>query len=260
MHLAGNIFAVLGAAYLAVVVAMFILQRRLIYFPVKQLGLPASYGFRKAEAIEITTEDGHVITGWYAPPSSRKETIVYFHGNKGNIGNRAHKLIGFAKDGYGVLAVSWRGYGTSGGKPHEKGLLKDARAAIEWLAIPHEYIILYGESLGSGIPVLLTMLEAPYASMINMARKNYPWLPVQSILRDKFDSIRHIGSIQSPLLIIHGEADEIIPVANAKLLFEAAPEPKRLVLYPHAHHTDFSMEQILKPLADYILLKHDRNE
>ena len=258
MNVVISLLAFVGAVYLLLMVVMFVVQRQLIYHPVQNLGLPGSYGFVKAKHVQIQTVDGETITAWYAPPTTRKETIVYLHGNRGNIGNRTHKLIGFTKAGYGILALSWRGFGNSSGKPSEKGLLNDARAAIAWLQIPYESIIIYGESLGSGIavqiatefPAKLLMLEAPYVSMINMAQKSYPWLPVKWILRDRFHSIMHIEKIQSPLLIIHGESDDLIPAEHSKILFQAAPEPKRLVLYPHVHHTDFSMQQILQPLAE----------
>jgi fermentation-respiration switch protein FrsA (DUF1100 family) len=254
------IIAFLSIAYLLVVGVMFIVQRHMIYHPVRHLGVPESYGFIRAKQIELPTDDGHTIKAWYTPPTTRQETIVYFHGNRGNIGNRAHKLIAFAKEGYGVLAVSWRGFGGSTGKPSERGLLKDAHTAIKWLHIPHEQMILYGESLGSGVavqmateyPVSLIMLEAPYASIRGRAQELYPWLPVHYILRDHFDSISHISKIKSPLLIIHGENDEVMPVSHSKRLFEAAPDPKRMVLYPHVHHTDFSMQQILQPLAEVL--------
>ena len=270
MDLALTLLADVAGGYLLLMVGMFLLQRHMIYHPVRQLGAPASYGFIKAKQVEIHTDDGEKIKAWYAPPTTRKETILYFHGNRGNVGNRAHKLMGFAKEGYGVLALSWRGFGGSTGKPSERGLLKDAHNAMKWLDIPHEQIILYGESLGSGVavqiateyPVHLTMLEAPYASIRGRAQELYPWLPVQWILRDNFDSLMHISNIQSPLLIIHGESDDVIPVRDAQILFKAAPEPKRLVLYPHVHHTDFSMQQILHPLAEmekHIRQLRDRN-
>lgn len=270
MNLVLALLAFIAIAYLLVGAVMFLLQRHMIYHPVCHLGSPDSYGFVRAKQIEILTDDGVKIKAWYAPPTTRQETIVYFHGNRGNIGNRAHKLMAFAKDGYGVLALSWRGFGGSSGRPSERGLLKDAHTAIAWLQIPHEHIILYGESLGSGVavqmateyPAFLTMLEAPYASIRGRAQELYPWLPVRWILRDHFDSINHITDIKSPLLIIHGEEDEVMPVAHAKRLFEAAPDPKRLVLYPHIHHTDFSMQQILQPLAEmgnHIHRIHGRN-
>jgi fermentation-respiration switch protein FrsA (DUF1100 family) len=236
---------------------MFLLQRHIIYHPQKGMGKPESYGFIAAKQVEILTKDGERLIGWYAAPTTKSETIVYFHGNAGNLGDRAYKLNAFSEAGYGVFSVSWRGYGNSTGSPTEAGLMEDARAAITWLKLPPENLILYGESLGSGVALRmatefdarLVMLEAAYISVQKRGQELYPWLPVKYLLRDNFDSLHFIDKIHAPLVMIHGDKDAIIPVAHGKTLFQKAVQSKKIYIYDGVGHTDFSMEQILVPLA-----------
>lgn len=247
----------LGSFYAALIVLMFVLQRHIIYHPQQGMGQPADYGFVAAKQVEILTKDGERLIGWYAAPTTKSEIIVYFHGNAGHLGDRASKLRAFAESGYGVFSVSWRGYGNSTGSPSEAGLMEDARAAITWLKLSPENLILYGESLGSGVAVRmatefdarLVMLEAAYISVQKRGQELYPWLPVKYLLRDNFDSLHFIDKIHAPLVMIHGDKDTIIPVAHGKTLFEKAVQPKKIYIYEGVGHTDFTMEQILAPLT-----------
>lgn len=247
----------LGFAYLALMLLMFLLQRHIIYHPQKGMGKPESYGFIAAKEVEILTKDGERLIGWYAAPTTKPQTIVYFHGNAGHLGDRAYKLHAFAESGYGVFSVSWRGYGSSTGRPTEVGLMEDARAAIKWLKLSPENLVLYGESLGSGVAVRmatefharLVMLEAAYISVQKRGQELYGWLPVKYLLRDNFDSYHFIDKINAPLVMIHGDKDAVIPLSHGKTLFEKAVQPKKIYIYEGVGHTDFSMEQILDPLS-----------
>ncbi len=246
-----------GSAYFAIMLLMFLLQRHIIYHPEKNSGTPQENGFAAAQEVEILTKDGERLHGWYAPPTTKAETIIYFHGNAGHLGHRAYKLNAFAEAGYGVFSVHWRGYGSSTGRPTEAGLMEDARAAINWLKLPAEKLIMYGESLGSGVavrmanefPARLVMLEAAYISVQKRGQELYPWLPVKYLLRDNFDSYHFIDKINAPLVMIHGDADAVIPVSHGKTLLEKSVQPKKLYIYEGIGHTDFSLEQILAPLT-----------
>lgn len=248
-------FWLLGLYGLAVL-AMFLLQRHIIYHPVKGLGAPEANGFSAGQAVEILTQDGERLQGWHTRPTSRKETILYLHGNAGHLGDRAYKLKAFAEAGFGVLGISWRGYGDSTGSPTEAGLMADAQAAIDWLKLPPEQLILFGESLGSGVavrmasmqPARLLVLEAPYISVRRRGQELYPWLPVKYLLQDNFDSLEYIGKVKAPILLLHGAKDAVIPLAHGQQLFAAAPEPKHMVVYPEVGHTDFSLVQLLEPI------------
>lgn len=256
MGTALNFLIFIGTLYLLVMVGMFLFQRHLIYHPVKKLGPPQENGFSAGTQVEILTQDGERLRCWYVKPTSKLQTILYLHGNAGNLADRAYKLKAFAEAGFGVLAVSWRGFGDSTGSPSEVGLMQDARAAIHWLKVPSDQLVLYGESLGSGVavqmatefPARLTMLEAPYISVQKRGQELYPWLPVKFLLRDNFNSMKHIAHIHSPLLIIHGEKDAVIPATHGIALFNEANEPKKIILYPSVDHTSFSITQIIEPL------------
>lgn len=246
-------------AYGALLLGMYLFQRRLIYFPDRDLKSPEHYGFDEAKIVDIKTEDGETLHGWFAEGDADKPTVIYFHGNAGHIGARAERLKTLAQAGYPVLAVSWRGYGTSTGSPSERGLMLDSEAAVLYVmgkGIAPEDIIVFGESLGTGLAVhvgakhklRLVMLVAPYTSVRKRAQEMYPWLPVHWLIEDEFDSLTRAKKMQSPLLILHGEKDEIIPIHHAKELFEMVTTPKRMVSFPEVSHSDFPMERVLKEM------------
>ena len=165
-------------------------------------------------------------------------TILYLHGNGGHIGYRGDRVRPFIDAGFGVLLVEYRGYGGNPGRPSEQGLMSDARAALVFLntagALPAA-TVLYGESLGStvagaiaaeqaaaGQPVAALVLEAPLSSVSDVAAHHYPWMPVRWLLKDRFQAVARIAGVGAPVLIIHGEADEIVPIRHGRALFEAA--------------------------------------
>lgn len=223
---------------------------------------PAQYGLDGAEVISLRTADDITITAWYVPPPTPDSPVVaYFHGNAGNISGRSEKLALLKAQGLGIMAITYRGYGSSGGSPTEAGLYEDARSAMRYLLehnIAIDHITLYGESLGSGVavqmatefPVHALVLEAPYTSISRRAAERYPYIPVHWLLKDHFNSIAKIRQIHCPLLIFHGEKDETIPVVHGKRLFEAAKEPKTLHLYPEVDHTQFDLPEITRLTAE----------
>ncbi len=235
-------------AYAVVVAATFVMQRSLMYFPGKSLPpVPAPYAALPAE-----TADGLTLTGWYAPPAAPENgVIVYFQGNAGTIAERVGKAAPFLADGYGVLLAGYRGYGGNPGTPTEAGLLADGRAAVESVVaqgVPRTRIVLLGESLGSGIAVPLAaadtfagiMLESPFTSAADVGQRAYPFLPVQWLIKDRFDSLAVVEQLQAPLLLIHGERDATTSVTLGRRLFAAAPEPKTAHFLPNAGHNDLA--------------------
>lgn len=251
-----------GLAYVAFLFAMYQLQDRFLFFPEKDMLEPEEFGHPEFKPIGAVTRDKEKLLLWWKPPLPGYPVVIYFHGNAGHLGMRAEKLAAFADKGMGVLAVSWRGYGASTGVPSENGLYEDGRTAlalaIEYLDVPPEKVILYGESLGTGVAVLLgtltevgaVVLEAPYTSVLKRAQEKFPYLPVRLILRSVFDSISRIKDLHAPLLVLHGEKDEVIPVRHGRELLEAASEPKKGIFLPDTAHSDFSPQQ----LAEEVLL------
>ncbi len=225
-------------------------QRRLMYFPDRAVPDKIRSGVPEMETIRLRTEDGLSLLAWFRPPARPdKATIVYFHGNGGHIGYRGGKARPYLEAGYGVLLLSWRGYGGNEGEPSEEGFYRDGRAALDALAnrgTPADRIVLYGESLGTGVAVQMAterrlgalVLESPFTSITAVVAQHYWYLPTSYLVRDKYDSLAKIGRIGVPLLVVHGERDGLIPVSIGEELFAAAPEPKTIKIVPGACHNE----------------------
>ena len=226
------------AIYAVLVAVMYLAQRRLQYFPNTDFAAATSVGVPNIEQVSLKTSDGETLVAWYAKARPGKPVILYFHGNAGSIADRPRRITHYTAAGFGVLYVSYRGYGGSTGSPTEDGLVADGLAGYDWLiarGISADDIAVVGESLGSGVAVQVAgkrsiaalALEAPYSSITDVAAGHYWWLPVRLLLKDTFESISHIGDIKVPLLITHGTTDQVVPFELGRRLFEAANEPKR---------------------------------
>ena len=236
-------------AYGLLVGVMYVFQRSLMYFPDKSAIQPAHAGVPDMTVRTLTTEDGVELVTWYRPATAGRSTIAYFHGNGGHIADRAFRVRPFLDAGYGVLLLSYRGYGGSGGSPTEAGLYADGGAALTFLkddGVRSDHVVLFGESLGSAIAIHVAgeasvgalILEAPFTSAVDVGRAAYPFLPVAWLLKDRYLSIDKIAAIGAPLLIVHGEADRTVPVRHGRRLLEAAKAPKQGVFLPGAGHND----------------------
>jgi fermentation-respiration switch protein FrsA (DUF1100 family) len=237
------------AVYAAVGLAAYLGQRKLMYFPDTEHTEPAEVGLTGVVERMIDTPDGHRVVAWYGKARPGKPTLLYFHGNGGSLADRAPRIARFMDQGWGVYMMTYRGYGGSTGSPTEAANIADARLAYQALVregVPPKSIVAYGESLGSGIavriaaelPVAGVILDAPYTSIVDVAAQAYPFLPVRLLLIDRYDTTRSIGAIRAPLLILHGAHDGVVPVKMGRELARLAPEPKRLVVFPHGHHSD----------------------
>ena len=250
-------------AYLIMLAYLYVFQRHLQYFPDRsrpQLGLLVQLGVSE---VQLTTADGLSLLSWYLPPREGRPVILYFHGNGGNIGDRADRLQRFAREGYGVLLAEYRGYGGNPGAPTETGLYDDARAALDFLqaeGIAAGRLVLYGESLGSGVavhmaaqrPVAALILESPFTSAAAVAQYHYPFAPAALLLRDRYDSLSQIGSVKAPVLILHGGQDAIVPLRFDQALFDAAPEPKESLFVADAGHVNLDRFGGLRAVVSFI--------
>ena len=242
------------------------LENKTLYFPTREMEQdPDDFGL-KYEDTFITTGDGVNIHGWYFPSSEANGVILFFHGNGENISHRIDFAEFFLSRGYEVFLLSYRGYGRSEGKPSEKGLYDDARAAYEYLLNekskePND-IILYGFSLGgavaidlaSKVDVSLLIVESSFTSAVDMGKRLYPHLPVSRIMRQRYESIHKIDRINVPIMIIHSPEDEIVPFEHGEKLYEKAPEPKAFLetLGNHGETLHLTDEKYLKVLMDFI--------
>jgi len=259
--------AIAVAAYLCIITIMYVTQRNLMYHPDKNLGRPMDSGLPEMVAVNLTNDEGQKVVSWYKSASTNKPTLVYFHGNAGNIGDRHDKVRPFLDHGIGVMLVGYRGYGNNAGNPTEEGLYSDAALALDFLSrtgIMPDHWVLYGESLGSGIavemaqrigtvsPAAALILEAPFSSMADAGKNHYPWLPVNVLLKDRYDSISKIKSVNTPLLILHGTADKVVPIELGRKLFNTAVDPKSVHWISGAGHDDLFDHGADKMVIDFI--------
>lgn len=259
-----RLLGILLFVYLLVGAAIYLLQRKMMYFPEKTPLMPQAFGLTGFEKVTFTTQDHITVTGFYHPAAGDKKTIVYFHGNAGHIGYRAPKLAALAKRGFGVMSVSYRGYGDSEGSPSEAGIYHDARASIDYLLgmknLSQEQLIFYGESLGTGVAVqmateyepALIVLEAPYTSVLARAQEIYRIFPARLILKDRFDSLSKLPKLKAPLLVFQGERDTIIPPHHARALLDAYGLKKKSFFYPNIDHVSFVPEIIAAEIEAFL--------
>ncbi|KTC78860.1 Alpha/beta hydrolase family protein [Legionella cherrii] len=233
--------------FILIFVLSFSLQRYFIYFPSSEQPDRNAFEAEDMQLIEIPVADGLTLNSWYKPSVDKKPTILYFHGNAGHIGYRMYLVRQFLSEGFGVLLLEYRGYGGNPGKPTESGLYQDGRAAMKFLqhqGIETENIVLYGESLGTGVatqmatefPVCALVLQSPYTSFTALARFHYPWLFMP--LRDKYDSLSRIQKIHTPVLMLHGKLDQIVPYEQGVVLFNHANQPKKWIEFSDKGHQD----------------------
>jgi uncharacterized protein len=258
-----QIIIIISSIYLLVLVFLFFFQRGLLYHPNENnyFGDKLKVGIEK---VQIKTSDNIDLLGWFHKKDLKRfKTIVYFHGNAGKLENRIHKLNHFKDINVNFLIISWRGFSGNLGKPSEKGLYNDGESAIEWLkkrGLKNKDIILYGESLGTGIATHLAqkniyggvILESPFTSMIDAAKNVYPYFPINLLLKDRYENDKKIMDITSPILIMHGEADNIVPFWMGKKLYELANEPKYSYFPKYDNHMMEYNEDLLKTLKIYL--------
>ncbi len=247
---------------------VYFLQRSLMYYPGTDVPVPGASGVSDMSPVRMTTSDGIALTAWYRPAPRGMPTVVFFQGNAGHIGHRGDKARTFLDAGYGLVLAGYRGYGGNPGHPHEEGLYADGRAVLALLAkngVALSRVVLYGESLGTGIavqlafesarvgtPVGAVILEAPFDSMVTAARYHYPYLPAHWLLKDRYESVSKIAEIGAPLLVIHGGHDLVIPDVFGRKLFQAAHEPKEALWLPAATHTDLFSHGAGKKVVSFI--------
>jgi len=261
-----TIILTLVSFYVLLLTIVFFFQRNFLYHPSIDNNLKNQVINEPSEIekVKITTEDNIDLTAWFYNKNIEKfKTILFFHGNAGSLENRTYKLNHFKDLNVNFLIIAWRGFNGNEGKPSEIGLYRDAKSAIKWLnlkGVTEENIILYGESLGTGVAVEVAqnknyagvILESPYTSMVNMGKKHYPLFPVRFLLKDKFESYKKIKKVSVPILVIHGKIDTIVPFAMGKKMYELANEPKFFYFQEYGDHMVDYDEKLLSVLKKFI--------
>jgi hypothetical protein len=253
--------------YVSLALLLFIFQAHFIYFPTRSIeATPAIIGLAY-ETVEIRTEDGVNLSGWFIPAEGAKNIVLFFHGNAGNISHRLASIEMYHHLGLNVFIIDYRGYGQSEGQPGEAGTYLDALAAWRYLVeerqIEPARIIIYGESLGGAVGAWLAerhppgafMIASTFTSIPDMAARQYPIFPVRLLARIQYNTLARLPRIQAPILIAHSPDDEIVPYSHAQQLFEAAPEPKTFLKLRGGHNDGFilSRQQLETGLKAFIV-------
>ena len=258
-----SIVGLVIAIYLIITFVLYISQRSLLYHP-SENNYQGDKLTVKIENVKILTEDNIKLMAWYHKKDIKKyKTILFLHGNAGSLENRVHKINHFNDMDVNFLIISWRGFSGNKGQPTEKGLYKDAKSAVEWLineGIKQENIIIYGESLGTGIATEIAqnknfagiILESPFTSMVAAGKSKYPIFPIGLLLKDKYESDKKIKNIKSPILIMHGEADTIVPFWMGKKIYKLANSPKYSYFPKYDDHMMEYNENLLNTLQEFI--------
>jgi uncharacterized protein len=255
-----TVIAFAVALYVVLLVLLRLNEARLVYFPGQQrtlLSPPANLGL-PVRRVEFSTEDGVKLVSWVMPAAAGSTGfwVLICHGNAGNLSefDRPLHYAGLHRLGLSLLAFDYRGYGESGGSPTESGLYRDADAAYRYLrhdlGVPPERIIVFGHSLGSAVAVDLAsrvaiaglILEGAVTSVLERGQELYPYIPVRWIAGSRFDSIHKIPKVAVPKLFLHAVADEVIPLAHGRRLFQAAAPPKTFVELRGTHSDAFEVD------------------
>jgi len=254
---------ILASIYFFILISTYIFQRNLLYHPKENnyFGDPLTV---EIEKVKVNTQDRIELLSWYHNKNlNNYKTILFLHGNAGSLENRIHKINHFKDMNVNFLLISWRGFSGNKGKPTEKGLYEDAKSAVAWLkskGVNENNIIIYGESLGTGVATEIAqnknfagiILESPFTSMIDAGKNKYPYLPVRLLLKDKYESNKKIKNIKSPILIMHGKVDTLVPFDMGKKMYELANEPKYYYFSEYDDHMMEYNEKLLKVLKDFI--------
>lgn len=249
-----TVLKIAACTYVGLIVLLYIFQSRLVYFPTSKIEItPESLGLT-FEEVWLETSDGVAIHGWYVPAEGDRPVVLICHGNAGNISHRVDLLALLAKRvEVGVFVFDYRGYGRSEGSPGEKGTYLDAEAAWRYLtetkSIPPGRIIVHGRSLGGAVAARLArharpaglILESSFTSIPDLGADIYWFLPVRAISRFKYATLEYVGGVDCPLLVVHSDDDEIVPVRHGRKLFEAASEPKQLIEISGDHNSGYAV-------------------
>ncbi len=257
------ILLTLIGAYFFILVTTYVYQRSLLYHPTENNYFGDEL-LVSVEKVKIKTQDNIELLSWYHKKNIDKyKTILFLHGNAGSLENRIHKINNFKNMQVNFLIIAWRGFSGNKGKPTEEGLYEDGRSAVKWLksqGVKENNIIIYGESLGTGIATEIgqnknfagIILESPFTSMIEAGKTKYPYLPVRLLLKDKYESNNKIKNINSPVLIMHGKLDNIVPFYMGQKMYELANKPKYYYFTEYDDHMMEYDENLLKTLKDFI--------
>ncbi len=251
IRMIATIIAAVIALYLLILIFMYFMQSGMVYFPSRSVEVtPANIGL-EYEDVFLETGDGVKINGWFVPANPSRTTLLFFHGNGGNISHRLESIQQFNSLGLSVFIIDYHGYGKSGGKPGEVETYLDAEAAWDYLThdkgLDPGSIIIFGRSLGGGVATWLAtkqrskalIVESSFLSIPDVAGHYYPFLPVKILARFKYDSKANLSHIKIPILVVHSPDDDIIPYSHGQELYDLAGEPKQFLQINGSHNDGY---------------------
>jgi len=251
--IAGTMVAMLGL--------LWVFQRNLIYLPTQSVPAPPI----DVEEVTYDTEDGLTLTAWLVESEPGRGAVIVFNGNAGNRSHRLPLGRALADMGLIVLLTDYRGYGGNPGSPSEQGLARDARAAVDYVADRFDDVplIYFGESLGAGVAIGLAadhppqsmILRSPFVSLPDIAAVHYPWLPSSLLLEDRFHNTERVGAIDTPLLVVAGTEDVIVPPEQSRAVYDAASEPKEFISVDGAGHNDTALldgDEMIERISEFL--------
>lgn len=268
-----HILGVLAAVYGGLLLAVYFFQSHMVFYPEtgrEIVATPAQVGLPYEDS-HLQTTDGISLYGWYIPALQSRGTVLFLHGNAGNISHRLDYVQMFHRLGYSTLIFDYRGYGNSSGAPTEQGTYQDAEAAWNYLTgqmkIPPCRIVVFGESLGGAVAAWLAARQKPAALVIasgftsvpDLGQQLYPYLPVRWLVRIRYDTRANLRNVAAPVLIAHSLEDEIVPFGHGRALFAAANPPKRFLELAGGHNDGFiyMRESWVRVLADFLTEQMD---
>jgi fermentation-respiration switch protein FrsA (DUF1100 family) len=256
------LLAIILLGYAGFTAVLYVAQRSMLYLPETVRTAAAAAGFGEAQEVTLDTPDGEKVIVWHAAPRDEKPVVLYFQGNGGALRMRAGRFHALAGDGFGVVALSYRGYAGSSGHPSEAGLLLDAATAYDFAVARYgaARIAVWGESLGTGVaaalaadkPVGRVILESPFTAAVDLAASIYYFLPVRLLMKDPFRSDERVPRIKAPVLVMHGDRDPVVPFHHGERIYALINAPKRFVRLAGAQHNDHDRFGAVKIVEQFL--------
>ena len=250
-------------AYVVVLLFTYFYQRNLLYHPSENNYQGDNIDFYYEEVF-IEVDENIKLKSWIIEKDLKNyKTILFFHGNAGDLSNRIHKLNKLNKLDVNILLISWRGFSGNSGRPTEKNLYQDGKKSVQWLndyGVENKDIVLYGESLGTGVATELgqdnsfagVILESPFTSITEAAKIYYPYLPIDLLIKDRYDSLQKIKNINTPILIMHGKKDDVVPFKMGVELFDKANQPKFSYFSENDDHMMEFNDQLMNSIRKFL--------
>lgn len=268
-RMAQSLIFILVSVWILLSLLLYFFQPKFVYIPWSELATTPVAAGLPYEDVWLTTNDNVKIHGWFVPHENPRATLLFLHGNGGNISHRLEKLLIYHQLDLSVFIIDYRGYGLSEGRPSEQGTYRDAESAWHYLTkdkhIPGKQIVIYGESLGGAVAAHLAgnvkagalVLESVFTSVVAMGKHYYPYLPVKLLVRIKYPTINYLSQVQYPVLIIHSPHDDIVPYQHGEKLYEAANDPKSFLEITGDHNGGFfESGEVYRQGLDRFLLTH----